>query len=156
MSQPLLRVENLRTHLFLKRGVVKAVDGVSFGITRGDFGVYWQPFLSCGHHETVPFACLIHLKSGGGIGVFQDLRLACDAAESMIALRDIAWADVNPNDPTSYEPVKTRIEDAWSFIGVGVAPFCIHEVNTDTDEYGPAVTLFLRAPEDHQPKEKLS
>ena len=28
--EPLLAVDNLKTHIFLKRGVVKAVDGVSF------------------------------------------------------------------------------------------------------------------------------
>ncbi|TXL73932.1 ABC transporter ATP-binding protein [Vineibacter terrae] len=36
MSQPLLRVENLRTHLFLKRGVVKAVDGVNLHVDAGE------------------------------------------------------------------------------------------------------------------------
>ncbi|MYE84505.1 MAG: ABC transporter ATP-binding protein, partial [Gammaproteobacteria bacterium] len=30
MNAPLLSVEDLKTHLFLRRGVVKAVDGVSF------------------------------------------------------------------------------------------------------------------------------
>ena len=34
-AQPLLRVQNLRTHLFLKRGVLKAVDGVSFDLHAG-------------------------------------------------------------------------------------------------------------------------
>ncbi len=32
----LLRVENLRTHLFLKRGVLKAVDGVSLHVDEGE------------------------------------------------------------------------------------------------------------------------
>ena len=32
---PILRVEDLRTHFFTRRGVVKAVDGVSFAIARG-------------------------------------------------------------------------------------------------------------------------
>ncbi|MGE0421843.1 MAG: ABC transporter ATP-binding protein [Reyranellaceae bacterium] len=36
MGQPLLRVENLRTHLFLKRGVLKAVDGVSLHVDEGE------------------------------------------------------------------------------------------------------------------------
>jgi oligopeptide/dipeptide ABC transporter ATP-binding protein len=36
MAQSLLRVENLRTHLFLKRGVLKAVDGVSLHVGEGE------------------------------------------------------------------------------------------------------------------------
>jgi oligopeptide/dipeptide ABC transporter ATP-binding protein len=33
---PVLRVEGLRTHIFAQRGVVKAVDGVSFDVRRGE------------------------------------------------------------------------------------------------------------------------
>ncbi|MBL8663466.1 MAG: ABC transporter ATP-binding protein [Candidatus Odyssella sp.] len=35
MTEPLLRVEELRTHFFTRAGVVKAVDGVSFALERG-------------------------------------------------------------------------------------------------------------------------
>lgn len=35
-AQPLLRVENLQTHLFLKRGVLRAVDGVSLAVGTGE------------------------------------------------------------------------------------------------------------------------
>jgi peptide/nickel transport system ATP-binding protein len=35
VTEPTLRVENLRTHFFTKRGVVKAVDGVSFEVHKG-------------------------------------------------------------------------------------------------------------------------
>ena len=35
MIEPALKVENLRTHFFTKRGVVKAVDGVSFEVHKG-------------------------------------------------------------------------------------------------------------------------
>ena len=36
MSEPLLKVEGLRTHFFTKAGVVKAVDDVSFTVGRGE------------------------------------------------------------------------------------------------------------------------
>ena len=36
MSGPLLSVEGLRTHFFVDAGVVKAVDGVSFEVQRGE------------------------------------------------------------------------------------------------------------------------
>ncbi len=35
-TTPLLTVENLKTYLFLKRGIVKAVDGVSFQLNEGE------------------------------------------------------------------------------------------------------------------------
>ena len=35
-SQPLLEVKDLRTHLFTRKGVVKAVDGVSFSVRSGE------------------------------------------------------------------------------------------------------------------------
>ena len=35
-SAPVLEVRNLHTHFFLRRGVVKAVDGVSFSLRRGE------------------------------------------------------------------------------------------------------------------------
>ena len=35
MTEPLLRVEDLKTHFFTRAGVVKAVDGVSFALERG-------------------------------------------------------------------------------------------------------------------------
>ena len=35
MTEPLLRVEDLKTHFFTRGGVVKAVDGVSFALERG-------------------------------------------------------------------------------------------------------------------------
>src|SRR5689334_1109051 len=35
-APPLLRVENLRTHLYLQRGVLKAVDGVDLEVGVGE------------------------------------------------------------------------------------------------------------------------
>ncbi len=35
-AQPLLQVENLQTHLYLRRGVLKAVDGVSLAVGTGE------------------------------------------------------------------------------------------------------------------------
>lgn len=36
MSSPLLRIENLETYFFLRRGIVRAVDGVSVSLNRGE------------------------------------------------------------------------------------------------------------------------
>jgi len=35
-SAPLLKVDNLQTHLHLRRGVVRAVDGISYNVKRGE------------------------------------------------------------------------------------------------------------------------
>src|SRR5262245_20429825 len=35
MTEPLLRVEDLKTHFFTRAGAVKAVDGVSFALEKG-------------------------------------------------------------------------------------------------------------------------
>ncbi len=36
MAEPVLRVEDLRTHIYLDEGVVRAVNGVSFAVDRGE------------------------------------------------------------------------------------------------------------------------
>ena len=36
MSEPLLRVENLKTYFFTDTAIVRAVDGVSFEVTAGE------------------------------------------------------------------------------------------------------------------------
>ena len=36
MTSPTLRIDNLHTHFFTEKGVVKAVDGVSFDVARGE------------------------------------------------------------------------------------------------------------------------
>jgi len=36
MAAPLLQVEDLRTSIYLDEGVVRAVDGVSFTLDRGE------------------------------------------------------------------------------------------------------------------------
>ena len=35
MTDPLLKIENLKTHFFTSSGVVKAVDGVSLSVKKG-------------------------------------------------------------------------------------------------------------------------
>jgi hypothetical protein len=128
----------------------------AFGIVRGDFGVYWNNMWACPDHEHVMVACLIHLKTGGGIGVFEDMRLACDAADSLLAMRDITWADVDPMNEASYGALQPRIESAWRFCGIMVAPSHVHEVNGITGDMSDGHTLFMREDQPTTPKEKLS
>ena len=47
----LLEVENLKTHIFTRRGVVKAVDGVTFSVDEGEtFGLVGES--GCGKTMT--------------------------------------------------------------------------------------------------------
>ena len=41
MTEPTLRVENLRTHFFTRQGVVKAVEDVSFSVGPGKSSAWW-------------------------------------------------------------------------------------------------------------------
>ena len=42
MPEPILRVEDLTTHFFTREGLLKAVNGVSFELERGQI-VYIRP-----------------------------------------------------------------------------------------------------------------
>jgi len=62
-SQPLLEVEDLRTHFFTRRGVVKAVDGVSFSVAPGEtLGIVGES----GSGKTMTSLSLLRLIPPGG------------------------------------------------------------------------------------------
>lgn len=123
-----------------------------FGLLRDQFGVFWQPFYHCGIDHNAMFAVVIHLRSGGGVGIFQDLRLACDAAEAMLRL-DVDWSKVDPNDPSGWGDLKPRIESAWKFVGLHTArDFHVHD--PDGGDMGPLMSVFVR--DEAPPKEKMS
>ena len=66
MSDALLQVEGLRTHFFTRRGVVKALDGVSFSVQRGEtLGIIGES----GSGKTVTSLSILRLlpKPGGRI-----------------------------------------------------------------------------------------
>lgn len=125
-----------------------------FGIVREHFGVFWQSFWSCAQEAEVPHACLVHLKTGGGLGVFESLAMACDAAESLLAIRNIDWPAVDPENRESFGKITSQIEGAWEFIGARTAPWCIHEVLRDQNDIGPPMELYVR--EQEKPEGKLS
>ena len=62
---PLLKVENLQTHLHLRRGVVKAVDGISFEVHEGEtLGIVGE----FGSGKTMTCLSILHLLPTGGGG----------------------------------------------------------------------------------------
>jgi len=62
-AQPLLQVEDLRTYVFTRRGVVKAVDGVSFTLAPGEtLGIVGES----GSGKTMTSLSLLRLVPPGG------------------------------------------------------------------------------------------
>jgi oligopeptide/dipeptide ABC transporter ATP-binding protein len=60
---PLLQVEDLRTHFFTRRGVVKAVDGVTFSVAPGEtLGIVGES----GSGKTITSMSLLRLVPPGG------------------------------------------------------------------------------------------
>lgn len=91
-----------------------------FGIVRGSFGIWRQPFDVCaaGSDRTEHvLTCLTHLRSGLGIGIFADREAAVAAAE--IAERVCpGWETVDPDDRAKWTEVHSRTGIAWAGIGV--------------------------------------
>ena len=66
MSDAILEVRDLHTHFFLRRGVVKAVDGVSFSLKRGEvLGLVGES--GCGKSLTALSVMRLLPKSGARI-----------------------------------------------------------------------------------------
>ncbi|NQT47490.1 MAG: ABC transporter ATP-binding protein, partial [Chloroflexi bacterium] len=62
----LLEVENLKTHIFTRRGVVKAVDGVTFSVDEGEtFGLVGES--GCGKTMTALSILKLVPRPGGRI-----------------------------------------------------------------------------------------
>jgi oligopeptide/dipeptide ABC transporter ATP-binding protein len=108
IRHPLLHVEDLKTYFFTARGVVKAVDGVSFSIDRGDsFGLVGES--GCG--KTMTALSILRLVPGpagrivGGKVFFDGQDLLEISKNEMRTLRG-ARLSMIPQDPmTSLNPV---------------------------------------------------
>lgn len=127
-----------------------------FGIVREHFGVFWQPFWSCGEGDEIVAACLVHLPTGTGVSIFEDMNLACEAAESLSVLPGIEWATINPMEKATFDHLHERMVTAFKFVGMHTAPYCIHEFNPDNRDLGPRLSLFLRDDPADITKENLS
>jgi len=125
MTAPLLEVENLRTHLHLRRGVVRAVDGVSLRMQEGEtLGLVGES----GSGKTMTSLSLLRLlpKEGGGVlqgSIRLDGRELTTLSEAEMAkeIRGRRIAMIAQDPMTSLNPVFS--------IGDQVgAPFRYHEV----------------------------
>jgi oligopeptide/dipeptide ABC transporter ATP-binding protein len=108
MSEVVLEVRDLHTHFFLRRGVVKAVDGVSFVLRRGEvLGLVGES--GCGKSLTA-LSVMRLLPKGGARTIGGEVRLCGDniLERSPAEMREIRGRKISMvlQDPqTSLNPV---------------------------------------------------
>lgn len=110
MSEPLLSVQGLKTHFFLERGVVKAVDGVDFEIKKGEiFGLVGET--GCGKSVTsLSILRLIPSPPGKiveGEVIFEGENLLKKSKEEMRKIRGTKISMIFQDPHTSLDPVFT-------------------------------------------------
>ena len=98
MSEPpILEVRDLHTHFFLRRGVVKAVDGVSFTLRRGEvLGLVGES--GCGKSVTA-LSLMRLLPKGGGRTIKGEVLLDGE--------------NILERTPSQMREIRGRIADAW-------------------------------------------
>jgi len=104
----ILRVEGLRTHFFVRRGIVKAVDGVSFFLKRGEvLGLIGES--ACGKSITgLSILRLVPDPPGrivGGRILFNGEDLLAKTEKEMTKLRGSRITMIQQNPDSSLNPV---------------------------------------------------
>lgn len=123
MSNSLLEVKNLHTHFILKRGIVKAVDGVSFSLERGQsLGLVGES--GCGKTITAMSILRLEPQPAGRIVSGQILLDGDDLVQKsdseMISIRGGKISLIMQDPMTSLNPVYTvgnQIAEAISLHG---------------------------------------
>jgi oligopeptide/dipeptide ABC transporter ATP-binding protein len=110
MGAPLLKVENLRTHFFTKRGVIKAVDGVSFSVKeRQTMGLVGES--ACGKSVTCMSILRLEPKPAGrimgGRVLFNDEDLVLKSSAEMRKIRGRKISIILQDPNTSLNPAYT-------------------------------------------------
>ena len=123
MSEPLLKVQGLKTYFLLERGVVKAVDGVDFEMKKGEIlGVVGET--GCGK-SVMALSIMRLISSPGkiveGKVIFEGEDLLKKSSEEMRKIRGTKIAMIFQDPHTSLDPVFT--------IGSQIAePIELHQV----------------------------
>jgi len=123
MSEPLLKVQGLKTYFLLERGVVKAVDGVDFEMKKGEIlGVVGET--GCGKSVTALSIMRLIYSPGKiveGKVIFEGEDLLKKSGEEMRKIRGAKIAMIFQDPHTSLDPVFT--------IGSQIAePIELHQV----------------------------
>jgi len=136
MATPLLDVENLRTYFFTEAGIVKAVDGVSFGLRKGEtLGLVGES----GSGKTVTAFSVLRIvprpgRIVGGKVTFDGTSILDLPEEEMRRVRGSKMAIVFQDPTSSLNPVYT--------VGSQIAEIIMHHQGIDRREaFGKTVDL---------------
>jgi len=152
VNAPLLKVENLQAHLHLRRGVVKAVDGISFELNEGEtLGLVGES----GSGKTMTCLSILQLLPAHGGGkldgsVKLDGQNLLDLNEAQMAdrIRGQKVAMISQDPMTSLNPVYT-IGDQVS------GPFLYHKLVKTVREAWNAAAQGLRKVRIPSPERRL-
>ncbi len=110
MSETVLRVEDLRTHFFTRSGVVRAVDGVSFSVRRGEtLGIVGES----GSGKSVTALSILRMVSApagkivGGRILLGDDDLLAKSEKEMVKIRGARISMILQDPMTSLDPLFT-------------------------------------------------
>jgi oligopeptide/dipeptide ABC transporter ATP-binding protein len=110
MSETVLRVEDLRTHFFTRSGVVKAVDGVSFSVRKGEtLGIVGES----GSGKSVTALSILRMVSApagkivGGRILLRDDDLLAKSEKEMVKIRGARISMILQDPMTSLDPLFT-------------------------------------------------
>ena len=110
MSETVLRVEDLRTHFFTRSGVVKAVDGVSFSVRRGEtLGIVGES----GSGKSVTALSILRMvaapagKIVGGRILLRGDDLLAKSEKEMVRIRGARISMILQDPMTSLDPLFT-------------------------------------------------
>jgi peptide/nickel transport system ATP-binding protein len=152
VNAPLLKVENLQAHLHLRRGVVKAVDGISFEVQEGEtLGLVGES----GSGKTMTCLSILQLLPAHGGGKL-DGNVQLDG-ENLLTLGEDEMADrirgqkvamISQDPMTSLNPVYT-VGDQVS------GPFLYHKLVKTVREAWTAAAQGLRKVRIPSPERRL-
>ncbi|MBB4375157.1 oligopeptide/dipeptide ABC transporter ATP-binding protein [Bradyrhizobium sp. cir1] len=151
-AAPLLQVENLQMHLHLRRGVVKAVDGVSFHVHEGEtLGIVGES----GSGKTMTCLSILRLlpihgdgRLEGSVKLDGDDLLQLTEEEMASRVRGPKVAMISQDPMTSLNPVFT-VGDQVS------GPFRYHKLVRTVREAMSAATAGLRRVRIPSPERRL-
>lgn len=133
-----------------------------FGLTRGPFGLWEQPFIVCGQdddgdlaQERTTLTCLTHLPTGMGLGIFNGKDSAALAADTaMRACPNWPTVDFATEPGSPWVVTVDRIRHAWTSLGI-IASENAH-AHDPSSGGGPYAIMGLASNLEAQKPEKLS
>lgn len=151
-TAPLLKVENLQTHLHLRRGVVKAVDGISFEVHEGEtLGLVGES----GSGKTMTCLSIMQLlpvregsKLHGSVQLDGENLLELNEEEMARRVRGQRISMISQDPMTSLNPVFT-VGDQVS------GPFLYHKLAQTAREAMAAAAAGLRRVRIPSPERRL-